>query len=159
MKPKIFLSGDHAGFEAKNEIRDWLRKKGFEIRDFGPYVYNKNDDYPDFVVPMVKTMKDKNSKVIRTPKLGHPKGIIIAGSGEGEAIAANRFNGIRAAVYHGKNLEIVKTTREHNDANILCLGSRFVKQDEMKKAIDVFLKTKFKAGRHKRRLGKIERIK
>ena len=148
MKPKIFLSGDHAGFEAKNEIRDWLRKKGFEIRDFGPYVYNKDDDYPDFVVPMVRAMK-KNKDA---------RGIIIAGSGEGEAIAANRFKGIRAVVYHGKNLGIVKTTREHNDANVLCLGSRFVKQDEMKKAIDVFLKTKFKAGRHKRRLEKIDKL-
>jgi ribose 5-phosphate isomerase B len=95
-------------------------------------------------MPMAKAMKkDKDSK-----------GIIIAGSGEGEAIAVNKLKGIRAAVYHGKNLKIVKTTREHNDSNVLCMGARFVPFEEMKKAIDVFLKMKFKGGRHERRLMK-----
>jgi ribose 5-phosphate isomerase B len=86
------------------------------------------------------------------------KGIIIAGSGEGESIAVNKFRGIRAAVYHGKNLGIIKTTREHNDSNVLCMGARFVKEDEMKKAVDVFLKTRFAGGRHERRVKKIEKM-
>ncbi|MEK6898401.1 MAG: RpiB/LacA/LacB family sugar-phosphate isomerase [Nanoarchaeota archaeon] len=150
MKPTIYLSGDHAGFELKNKIRYWLKKKGYETRDFGPYVYNKDDDYPDFVIPMARSLlkcKNKDSR-----------GVIVAGSGEGEAIAVNKLKGIRASVYHGKNLEIVKTTREHNDANVLCMGARFVSENEMKKAIELFLKTKFQGGRHLRRINKYKSL-
>ena len=142
---KVYLSGDHAGFYLKEKLRDFLRKKGFEIRDFGPYAYDKNDDYPDFVIPMAKAVK--KDKVF---------GLVIAGSGEGEAIAINKLKGIRAPVYHGKNLKIIKTTREHNDANILCIGARFVSEKESKKAVEIFLRTKFAKGRHERRLKKFE---
>jgi ribose 5-phosphate isomerase B len=145
---KIFLSGDHAGFKMKEKIRDWTKLKGFEILDFGPFAYDEKDDYPDFVIPMSRALvKDRTIR-----------GIIIAGSGEGEAIVANKIKGIRAMVYHGKNLRIVKTAREHNNANVLCLGSRFVGENEMKKAIMIFLKTKFDGGRHERRLKKFERL-
>lgn len=148
MKPKIFLSGDHAGFKAKSKVKSWLAGKGFEVKDFGPFKYDKNDDYPDFVIPMARAVvKDKNFF-----------GVIIAGSGEGEAIAVNKLRGIRAGVYHGKNLKIIKVTREHNDANVLCMGARFVKESEMKKAIETFLKTKFKGGRHLRRLNKYKNL-
>ena len=144
----VYLSGDHAGFKLKEKLKKFLEKKGFTVKDFGPKKYNKNDDYPDFVIPMARAVKkDRNSR-----------GIIIAGSGMGEAIAVNKIKGIRAALYHGKNLKIVKTTREHNDSNILSLGSRFVKENEAKKAIDIFLKTKFTGGRHRRRLRKISRL-
>lgn len=146
MTKKIFLSGDHAGFEVKAKLKSWLARKGYEVRDFGPLVYKKGDDYPDYVMPMAKSMVKDKSKDSR--------GIIIAGSGMGEAIAVNKLKGIRAAVYHGKALKFISTTREHNDANVLCMGARFVKFEEMKKAIDIFLKTKFAGGRHKRRLGK-----
>lgn len=150
MTKKIYLSGDHAGFKLKEKLKEWLEKKGFEINDFGPHFYKKDDDYPDFVIPMAKAMiKDKSKNV---------KGIIIAGSGMGEAIAVNKIKGIRGAVYHGKNIGIIKTTREHNDSNVLCMGSRFVKENEMKKAIELFLKTKFKSGRHLRRLKKYEKF-
>ena len=142
---QIYFSGDHAGFYLKENLMDFLRKKGFEIRDFGPYAYDKNDDYPDFVISMAKTVK--KDKVF---------GLVIAGSGEGEAIAINKLKGIRAPVYHGKNLKIIKTTREHNDANILCIGARFVSEKESKKAVEIFLKTKFAKGRHERRLKKFE---
>lgn len=148
MKKIIYLSGDHAGFNDKGKLKEWLKKKKYEVKDFGPRKYNKNDDYPEFVSLMVKAMKRKSNSV----------GIVIAGSGMGEAIAANKFRGIRAAVYHGKNLKIVKTTREHNDSNILCMGSRFVKLNEMKKATELFLRTKFKGGRHLRRLKEIEKL-
>src|SRR3989338_642394 len=140
---QIYFSGDHAGFYLKEKLMDFFRKKGFEIRDFGPYAYDKNDDYPDFVISMAKTVK--KDKVF---------GLVIAGSGEGEAIAVNKLKGIRASVYHGKNLKIVKTTREHNDANVLCIGARFVPEKEMKKAIEIFLETKFQGERHGGRLGK-----
>lgn len=146
---KIYISGDHAGFKLKGKLKPWLEKKGFTVRDFGPQKYNPKDDYPDFVIPMVLALvKDKN-KV---------KGIIIAGSGQGEAIAVNKIKGIRAALYHGGNPKIVKVTREHNDANVLSFGSRFVTENEAKKAIDIFLKTPFEKGRHRRRLKKFERF-
>ena len=148
MKQTIFLSGDHAGFKLKGKLKPWLEKKGFEVKDFGPHKYNKNDDYPDFVIPMARAVvKDKNSV-----------GIIVAGSGQGEIIAANKIKGIRAALFYGGNPKIVKVTREHNNANILSFGSRFVTENGAKKAIDIFLKTKFSGGRHKRRLRKIENL-
>lgn len=148
MKQTIFLSGDHAGFKLKGKLKPWLEKKGFEVKDFGPHKYNKNDDYPDFVIPMARAVvKDKNSV-----------GIIVAGSGQGEIIAANKIKGIRAALFYGGNPKIVKVTREHNDANVLSFGSRFVTENEAKKAIDIFLKTPFEKGRHRRRLKKFERF-
>lgn len=149
MKKVIYLSSDHAGFKIKEKIKDFLGKKEFEIRDFGSYVYDEKDDYPDFVIPMAKAVKKKKGKIA---------GIIFAGSGEGEAIAANKLKGIRASVYHGKNLKIIKATREHNDANILCIGARFVSENEAKKAVEIFLKTKFLGGKHGRRIKKFERL-
>ena len=144
---KIYLSGDHAGFELKENIKKWLLEK-YEVEDVGPLVYDKNDDYPDFVIPMArKVAKNKNSR-----------GLIIAGSGQGEAIATNKIKGIKAGLYHGGSQKIIKTGREHDNINILCLGSRFVSESEAKRAVNLFLKTKFQKGRHSRRLKKIEKI-
>ena len=145
---KLHVSGDHAGFKLKEKLKPWLEKKGFKIKDFGPLKYNKNDDYPDFVVPMARAVKnDKNSV-----------GIIIAGSGQGESIATNKIKGIRTALYHGGSPRIVKTGRAHDDANVLAFGSRFVTEKEAKKAIDLFLNTKFEKGRHGRRVGKVNKL-
>ncbi len=145
---KIYLSGDHAGFELKEKIKKFLEKKGFEIKDFGPYKYNKKDDYPDFVIPMARALvKDKNSR-----------GIIIAGNGEGEAIATNKIKGVRTALYHGGKVKIVEVSRSHDNSNILSFGSRFVTESEAKKAINIFLKTKFDKGRHKRRVDKVDKL-
>ena len=147
MNKVIYLSGDHAGFKLKEKIKKFLEKKNFVIEDFGPLAYNKKDDYPDFVIPMARAVK-KNKNF----------GIIFAGSGEGEAIAVNKLKDVRASVYHGKNLKVVKAMREHNDANILCIGARFVSKEEAKKAVEIFLKTKFLGGKHKRRIKKFERL-
>lgn len=147
MTDKIYLSGDHAGFKLKEKIKKWLEKK-YPIEDLGPFEYNKNDDYPDFVIPMA--MSVSSSK--------HSPGIIIAGSGQGEAIATNKVKGIRAGLYHGGSTRIVKTGRQHDNINILCMGSRFVSEKDAKKAINIFLKTPFDGGRHSRRLKKIEKI-
>ena len=142
---KLYISGDHAGFKLKEKLKPWLEKKGFKIKDFGPLKYNKNDDYPDFVIPMARAVKnDKNSL-----------GIIIAGSGQGENIATNKIKGIRTALYHGGSTKIIQTGRGHDNANVLSFGSRFVTENEARKAINVFLKTKFEGGRHKRRLKKV----
>lgn len=144
----IFIAGDHAGFKLKEKLKPFLEKKKLVIIDLGPFEYNPKDDYPDFVIPLAKKVaKTKNSV-----------GIIIAGSGQGEAIATNKIKGIRAGLYHGANPKIVKTGREHDNTNILCVGSRFVKEAEAKRAINIFLNTKFQGGRHTRRLKKIEKI-
>ena len=144
---KLYVSGDHAGFELKEKLKDFLERKGFEINDFGPHQYNKDDDYPDFVIPMARAVV--KNKI---------RGLIIAGSGQGENIATNKIKGIRTALYHGGSAKIVQTARKHDDANVLSLGSRFVTESEAKKAINVFLKTKFEKGRHKRRVGKVSKL-
>ncbi|MFB6246405.1 MAG: RpiB/LacA/LacB family sugar-phosphate isomerase [Candidatus Pacearchaeota archaeon] len=147
MAKKIYLSGDHAGFKLKEKLKDFLEKKGYKVEDYGPYEYNKKDDYPDFVIPMAKEVsKDSGSR-----------GIVIAGSGQGEAIAANKIKGVHAALYHGGSTKIVKTGRAHDKTNVLCIGSRFVTEDEAKRAINVFLNTEFDGGRHARRVNKVRR--
>lgn len=144
---KIYLSGDHAGFYLKNKLKKYLEKK-YNIDDIGPLIYNKNDDYPDFVIPMARRVaKDKDSR-----------GLVIAGSGQGESIATNKIKGIRAGLYHGKNLKFVKSAREHDNINVLCFGSRYVSEKEAKQVVNIFLNTKFLGGRHLRRIRKIEKI-
>ena len=144
---EIYISGDHAGFELKEKMKNFLDSKKIIYKDFGPKRYNKEDDYPDFILPMIKSFNRKKNV-----------GLIFAGSGEGEAILANKFNGIRASVYYGKNSKIPKLAREHNDSNILCIGAFFVNEKEAKIAITSFIKTRFLAGRHKRRLRKIDKF-
>jgi len=144
---KIFLGSDHAGFRLKEKIKAFLTKKKISYEDLGPKTYNKSDDYPDFVIPAAKKVaRNKNSR-----------GIILGYSGQGEAIAANKVKGIRAVVYYGKNPRIISLSRQHNDANVLSLGSGFIKEKEALSAINQFLKTRFEGGRHKRRLRKIEK--
>ncbi len=147
MKKVIYLAGDHAGFYLKQKVKAWLKKQKYKIVDCGPLVYHEDDDYPDFVIPLAeKVAKGRDSK-----------GIIIAGSGQGEAIAANRIRGARAAFYYGGNPKILKLSREHNDANILSLGARFLNEKQTKNAIKLWLKTPFSnVERHKRRLRKID---
>lgn len=149
-KQVIYISGDHAGFKIKQKIKPWLKKLGHKVIDCGPLVYHKDDDYPDFVIPMAKKVaKDKNSR-----------GIIIAGSGQGEVIAANRIKGIRTVLYYGYKdpRKILKLSREHNDSNVLSMGARFLTEKQIKDAIKIWLATPFSnAIRHKRRLKKIEK--
>lgn len=149
-KWKIILGTDHAGFELKEHIKKFLQDNGFEVEDEGAHRFDKNDDYPDFIAPAAK-------KVSKDPKA---KGIIFGASGQGEAIAANKISGIRAALYYGHNLEIVKLSRTHNDANILSLGARFISSDEAIEAIKLWLSTDFSGEeRHKRRIKKIDSAK
>jgi ribose 5-phosphate isomerase B len=143
---KVFLAGDHAGFKHKEKIKKHLEKKNIPHEDFGPFKYNSKDDYPDFVIPMCeKVAKTKNSR-----------GIIMAGSGQGEVIAANKVKGIRAVVIYRYNSSIIRLSRQHNDSNVLSLGSRFLTEKEVIKTIELWLKTPFPgAKRHKRRIKKL----
>ena len=147
---KIYIAGDHAGFKIKDKLKPWLEGKGHEVIDMGPWELNPGDDYPDFVIPLAKKVsQDKKSR-----------GIVIAGSGQGEVIAANRVKGARAALFYGGSQKILKLSREHNNSNILSLGARFLKEDEIKKAITIWLAAPFSnAARHKRRLRKADGLK
>ena len=142
----IHIATDHAGLELKEKVKSHLSKLDYEVIDHGAYEYDALDDYPDFIFPCAKAVSnDLNSK-----------GIILGGSGQGEAMAANRVKGVRAAVFYNGPDEIIKLSRQHNDANILSLGARFMSDQEMYKIIELWLSTDFESGRHKRRIEKLD---
>ncbi len=143
---KIHIATDHAGLELKNIIRDYLIEKGHDVKDHGAYEYDALDDYPDFICPCAKAVAiDSESR-----------GIILGGSGQGEAMAANRIKGARAAVFYNGPTEIVKLSREHNNANILSLGARFMTENEIYDVIEMWLNKPFEGGRHQRRIEKLD---
>ncbi|OHB17315.1 MAG: ribose 5-phosphate isomerase B [Parcubacteria group bacterium RIFCSPHIGHO2_01_FULL_45_26] len=145
----IYLGADHAGFELKEEIKKYLVEQGKEVEDLGAFELNQEDDYPDFVVPVAK-------KVAENPEQN--RGIVLGGSGQGEAIAVNRFKGVRAAVYYGGPFDIVKLSRQHNNANVLSLGARFLTKEQAIEVVDLWLETSFEAGHHTRRIEKLDEI-
>ncbi|MCJ7801080.1 MAG: RpiB/LacA/LacB family sugar-phosphate isomerase, partial [Candidatus Marinimicrobia bacterium] len=118
---KIVLATDHAGFDLKNHVKDYLTKKGYQIEDFGAYEYNSADDYPDFIMPAARVVGSSKNTF----------GIIFGGSGQGEAMAANRVKGVRAVVYYDGPIKIIELSRMHNNANILSLGARFLSKDKV----------------------------
>lgn len=146
---KVYLATDHAGFELKEKVETFLKEQGYEVEDCGAYAFDKDDDYPDFISKAVeKVSTDTTSRAI-----------IFGGSGQGEAIVANKYRNVRAVVFFGENVDMVKVFREHNDANILSLGARFVSEGDALKAVDLFLKTPFLGEeRHVRRINKIREI-
>lgn len=144
----VYLATDHAGFELKEKVKEFLKKEGYEVKDCGAFEFNKDDDYPDFI--------SKAAQAVSKDSAG--KAIILGGSGQGEAVVANKFPGIRAAVYYG-NMDMISLTREHNDANILSLGARFLTEEEAYEAVKLFLETPFtNEERHVRRVNKIKNI-
>ncbi len=144
---KIYLATDHAGFEHKNTLKLWLEAEGqYEVIDCGANIFDVTDDYPDFIS---KAANNVNNDPVEA------KAIIFGGSGQGEAMLANKYENIRATVYYGQSLDIIKLSREHNDANILAIGARFVGIDEMIEAVALWLSTDFsKDARHVRRIKK-----
>lgn len=144
----IYIASDHAGFELKNNLAEFIKSLGFTVVDKGPFSLDENDDYPDFVRLVA-------SEVLKDPD--GARGIILGGTGQGEAMVVNRHKGIRAAVYYGGPLDIITLSREHNNANILSLGARFIGLDEAEKAVKIWLETYFSEDeRHRRRLDKID---
>ncbi len=144
---KIYIATDHAGFELKNKLVPFIEGLGHDVVDFGASVYDEDDDYPDFISKVsAEVSKDEDSN----------RGIVLGGSGQGEAIVANRTRGVRAVVYYGGNTEIVRLGRNHNNANILSLGARFISDEEAQSAVRIFLETAFSGDeRHVRRIKKI----
>lgn len=144
----IYLATDHAGFELKEKIKEFLKKEGYEVEDCGAFRFDKDDDYPDFIAKAAEA-------VAKDPQ---GRGIILGGSGQGEAMVANKFSGVRAVVYYG-DMDMIPLTREHNDANILSIGARFLTEDEAIEAVRLFLETPFTSEeRHIRRINKIKKI-
>ena len=139
---KVCIGSDHAGYNLKEIIKNFLITKNISIFDLGPM--NENSvDYPDYAKKVSNRVKSNNSDV----------GILICGSGTGMAISANKIKGIRAAVCY--NLKSTRLSRLHNNANIIALGSRFIKKKMALKLVSIFLETKFEGGRHLRRVKKI----
>ena len=142
----IHIATDHAGLELKEKVKSYLSKSHYEVVDHGAYEYDALDDYPDFIFPCAKAVSnDLNSK-----------GIILGGSGQGEAMAANRIKGVRAAVFYNGPMDIVKLSREHNNANILSIGARFMSEGEIRNILEIWFKEPFGGGRHQRRIDKLD---
>jgi len=160
---KIYIASDHAGFELKEKIKTYLPGLGlgYEVQDLGAFALIPEDDYPDFISLVAEEVaKDTESM-----------GVIFGGTGTGEAMCANKIKGVRAMVFYGQmapkdkidvkgdesvdTFEIVQLAREHNNANVISIGTRFVTEDEAKFAIELFLATKFSGDeRHIRRINK-----
>ena len=160
---KIAVTTDHAGFEALQQLKTFLQSLGHEVADYGPPSFDPDDDYPDFMFTAAKAVAAGDCQA----------GIILGGSGQGEAMAANRVKGVRCALFYGPVVaktaidaegnksddpyEIVKLSRQHNDANVLSLSGRFLSLEEMKQAIEIWLSTPFSdAERHARRVRKLD---
>ncbi len=162
---KVYLATDHAGFEIKNKVAELLKKEGYDVEDCGPEAYDKDDDYPDFISKAAK-------KVSETPD---DFGIVFGGSGQGEAIVANKFNNVRCALFYGPVIppiatditgktsddpyEMLRLTREHNNSNMLSIGVRFMTEADTMNAIKLFLSSKYSGEeRHARRIDKIKKL-
>ncbi len=147
---KVYLATDHAGLDLKEKVKVFLQKEDYNVEDCGAYEFDKDDDYPDFIsIAAEAVSKDPENS----------RGIIFGGSGQGEAIVANKYKGVRAVVFYGKVPEIISLSREHNNANVLSIGARFVDEKEMLELIKQWLKMAFSGdARHARRIEKIKDI-
>ena len=144
---KIYLGTDHAGFDLKEKVKEQLILDGYGTIDLGAHTLDMDDDYPDFIKPVAEAVAGDFES----------KGIIFGASGQGEAIVANKTPKVRAVVYYGGNIDIIRLSREHNDSNILSLGARMMPDEESLYAIKMWLETPFsEEERHVRRIGKID---
>lgn len=147
---KIYLGADHKGYTLKEEIKKWLHKWGYDVDDLGAFKIDHQDDYPDVVSLVAKKVASGDDEV---------RGVVLGHSGQGEAIVANKYPRVRAAVYYGGPEEIITLSRLHNNANVLSLGASFVSQEHAKVALKLWLETPFSRNpRHSRRLNKITEI-
>lgn len=163
---KVFIATDHAGFDLKEKVKTFLQKEGFEIEDCGAYSFDKDDDYPDFISrAALEVSKDPESN----------RGIVFGRSGQAEMMVANKFKGVRCALFYSKGVpigtaditgristdpyEMIRLTREHNNANMLSLGAGFITEEEALKVSKLWLNAPFPGDeRHKRRIEKINAL-
>jgi ribose 5-phosphate isomerase B len=142
LKKPIAIGSDHAGFEYKEDLISFLEGKGFAYKDFGTHS-KESADYPDYAHPVAGAVESGDAAF----------GILVCGSGNGVAITANKHQRVRAAICWGE--ELAKLAREHNNANIICIPSRFVREGDAEKMVAMFISTEFEGGRHEKRVGKI----
>jgi len=142
---RVIIGSDHAGFALKEKLKAHLRKKGVRVKDVGAFSQERSD-YPGFAFDLAKAVAGKKFS----------RGILVCKTGIGNSIVANRLAGVRAALCY--NTDAARLSREHNDSNVLVLGSHFVKEKQARKILDIWLSTEFQGGRHKRRLRQIEDI-
>lgn len=146
----IYIGTDHKGFRIKEKVKAWLTDWGYEIEDVGAHSLDPNDDYPDYASQVATKVSADPDKT---------RGIILGATGEGEAIVANKYNGVRCSIYYGGPEEIVALSRDHSDANIFSIGVLFLDEETMKKTIKLWLDKPFSGmERHIRRLAKIKEI-
>ena len=158
---KVIFGADHGGFILKEKLKPFVASLGYDVEDAGAHTLNIDDDYPVFIQAVAKKVAEDTQ---------HTRGIVIGGSGQGEAFAANRVKGVRAVVYYGeparkqvdvrgKELDMISSTREHNDSNILSLAGRFLTEEEAKEAVKKWLAAPFDGTeRHLRRHRMLENI-
>ena len=147
---KIYLATDHAGFEYKEKTKAHLIVAGHEVIDMGAHSLNSVDAYPHYIVRAAQ-------EVAKEPDA--TRAIVFGGSGQGEGITANRFKGVRAVVYYAENLEIIDLSREHNNANVLSIGARFVSVTATQEAVNRFLEKPFSGDeRHMRRIAQLDTL-
>lgn len=139
---KIAIGSDHAGFEHKEVLKEWLTNNGYEVSDFGTHSLD-SVDYPDFAHPVADAVEKQDASL----------GVLLCGSANGVAITANKHQGIRAALCWME--EIAALARQHNNANVVCIPARFVSNQQAEKILKTFLQTEFEGGRHTRRVEKI----
>ena len=144
----IYIASDHAGFELKKALIEHLKSQGQKVEDCGPFEYNKDDDYPDFIYPCAVNVASNPGSL----------GIVMGYSGQGEAMVANKAKDVRAVLYYGGNDSVVKLSREHNNANMLSLGAHFLNTEQAERVVDLWIETGFLGGRHQRRIDKIKKI-
>jgi len=141
---KVALGADHRGFALKEELKRWLTSRGLGVTDWGPASADRVD-YPDYAFKVADAIARRKGD----------RGILICSTGIGMSIAANKVRGVRAALV--QNVRLARLSREHNDANVLCLGADSVSAAEARRIVGVWLRTEFAGGRHSRRVGKVAR--
>ncbi|MEK7132829.1 MAG: RpiB/LacA/LacB family sugar-phosphate isomerase [Patescibacteria group bacterium] len=160
----VYFASDHAGYELKNVLVERVRSLGHEVEDCGAHTFDSNDDYPEIIAEGARKLSLDAERGLDS------RAIFVGASGQGEAIVANRFKGVRCALYYGpasraqtdmsgKKLDMLASVREHNNANALSLGVRFITIDEAKQAVKIWLETGFSGEeRHARRIAQIDEV-
>ena len=143
---KIAIGADHAGFQFKEDLKEYLINNGYEVMDFGAITFDENDGFPDYAIPVALSVSKNENE----------RGVLVCGSGIGVSIAANKVKGVRAVNCTCE--EFAKLSRQHNDTNVICFPGRFLDINEAKKYLDVWLKTEFLGGKYQDRNDKLDSI-
>jgi ribose 5-phosphate isomerase B len=150
MQNTIHLANDHAGFEMKEFVKDALIELGYDVIDHGAFSYDEDDDYNEYIALAAQAVSEGDE---------YQRAIIFGGSGQGEAMQANRFNAVRSVVYYHFDPEIIKLSRKHNNSNVLSIGARFLSEEEVIESVLFWLEIDFPGEeRHVRRVEKLDDI-